>query len=241
MTRLILCVLLFNANFGQTTAQSTAYVFHGGLSVGFQKWDNSFDRQALYKYHGALSIESVNNDDDRSSIFAQFGYHIRGSATRFRFFFQGGGIDQFSEEFQFRNLSVILGAKQKYPLGERAKYFYYGGIRGDYTLSTNIDELGRSNPYAPLYYPQVGFMNRWMAGASLGGGIEFPFSELIGGQIMLSVHPDFLLQYNQPAIPNVIDPFNPGQNTTIQERRIRNVSIELSFGLRLLRKVVYED
>ncbi len=241
MLRFVCIFWLFNAGIGQTLSQSTAYVLLGGPSVGFQKWDNSFDRQALYKYHAALSIESVNNEEDNSSVFAQIGYHVRGSATRFRFFFQGGGIDQFSEEFQFRNISLILGAKQKYPLGARGKYFYYGGIRGDYTLNTNIDELGTSNPYAPLYYPQVGFMNRWMAGASLGGGIEFPFSELIGGQLMLSVHPDFLLQYNQPAIPNVIDPFNPGQNTTIGERRIRNVTIELSFGLRLIRKVIYED
>lgn len=241
MMRFVSGILLFLAIFGQTAAQSTAYVFQGGLSVGFQKWDNSFDRQALFKYHGALAIESVDNNDDKASVFAQFGYHVRGSATRFRFLFQGGGISQFEEEFQFRNLSVILGAKQKFPLGERGRYFYYGGIRGDYTLSTNIDELGQNNPYAPLFYPQVGFMNRWTAGVSLGGGIEFPFSELVGGQITLSAHPDFLLQYNQPAIPNVIDPFNPGQNRTIPERRIRNITIELTFGLRLLRKVVYED
>lgn len=238
--RILFSLLILNATIGQMAAQSTAYVFHGGLSVGLQKWDNSFDRQPLYKYHGALSIESVNNEEDNASVFAQFGYHVRGSAVRFRFLFQGGGIDQFSEEFQFRNLSLILGGKQKFPLGTRSKYFYYGGVRCDYTLSTNIDELAQSNPYAPLYYPNVAFMNRWLAGASLGGGIEFPFSDLIGGQLMFSVHPDFLLQYNQPAIPNVIDPFNPGQNTTIRERRIRNVTIELSFGLRLLRKVVYE-
>ncbi len=222
-------------------AQSTAFVFQGGLSVGFQKWDNSFDRQPLYKYHAALAIESVNNDNDNASVFAQIGYHVRGSATRFRFFYQGGGIDQFSEEFQFRNISLILGGKQKYPLGARSKYFWYGGIRGDYTLNTNIDELGQSNPYAPLYYPQVGFMNRWLVGVSMGGGLELPLSELIGGQLTFSVHPDFLYQYDQPSIPNIIDPFNPGQNTTIRERRIRNVTLELSLGLRLLRKVVYED
>lgn len=239
--RLIFCFAVLVAIGQPIQAQSTAFVLNGGLSVGLQKWDNSFDRQPLYKYHAALSIESVNNDNDNASIFAQFGYHIRGSATRFRFFYQGGGIDQFSEEFIFRNLSLILGGKQKFPLGVRSKYFYYGGVRGDYTLSTNIDELGASNIYARIYYPQVGFMRRWMAGVSLGGGIEFPFSELIGGQLMLSVHPDFLYQYDQPAIPNVINPLYPGQTTTIQERRIRNVTVELSFGLRLLRKVVYEE
>ncbi|TNE68457.1 MAG: hypothetical protein EP344_01280 [Bacteroidetes bacterium] len=240
--RFVFAFLLFSATIGQISAQSTAFVLNGGLSIGLQKWDNSFERQPLYKYHAALAIESVNNENDNASIFAQIGYHVRGSATRFRFFYQGGGIDQFSEEFQFRNISLILGGKQKFPFGDRGRYFYYGGIRGDYTVSTNIDELTESKPpQYTIYYPYEGAMNRWMAGVSLGGGIEFPFSELVGGQLTLSVHPDFLLQYNQPAIANVIDPFYPGQTTTIPERRIRNITVELSFGLRLLRKVVYVD
>ncbi|MBK9339068.1 MAG: hypothetical protein IPM98_22035 [Lewinellaceae bacterium] len=234
--------LLFTAIQGQMSAQSTAFVLSGVPRMGFKRWDNSFDRQPLYKYHLALGIESVNNEDDSGSIFAQFGYHIRGSATRFRFF-QGAGspLFTFTEEFQFRNLSIILGGKQKYPLGARSKYFYYAGIRGDYTLSTNIDELtANKSQQLTIYYPFVGAMNRWMVGASVGGGLELPFSDLIGGQLTFSVHPDFLLQYNQPAINNVIDPFNPGQRITIQERRIRNVTLELTLGLRLLRKVVYE-
>lgn len=241
MMRFVCCLLALTILSGRLGAQSTAFVFNGGLSVGFQKWDNSFDRQPLYKYHAALAIESVNNEDDNASIFAQIGYHLRGSATRFRFYYQGGGIDQFSEEFIFRNFSLILGGKQKFPLGTSSKYFYYGGIRGDYTFSTNIDELGASNIYARIYYPQVGFTNRWTVGVSVGGGLEFPFSELVGGQLALSVHPDFLYQYDQPSIPNVIDPLNPGQNTTLQARRIRNITIEISLGLRLLRKVVYEE
>lgn len=224
------------------SAQSTAFVIGGGPSIGFQRWDNSFDRQPLLKYHATLGIETVNNEDDNGAVFAQFGYHIRGSATRFRFF-QGAGnpILTFSEEFQFRNLSLILGGKQKFQLGAKSRYFYYAGIRGDYTLSTNIDELsGGKDQAIRLYYPFIGAMNRWMVGASAGGGIEFPFGELVGGQITFSVHPDFLLQYNQPAINNVIDPFNPGQRITIPERRIRNVTLELTVALRLIRKVVYE-
>lgn len=240
--------MLLTFVFGQMHAQSTAFVFNGGLSVGFQKWDNSFDRQPLYKYHAALTIESVNNENDNGSIFAQFGYHIRGSATRFRFFFTGGGINTYSEEFQFRNLSLILGGKQKFPLGEKSKYFYYGGIRGDYTLNTNIDELYESaisnnNPYAVRYYPFIGSMKRWIVGASLGGGLEVPFSDLIGGQLTLSVHPDFTFQYQQPSFSgNGPDPFT-GTITafSIPERQMRNITIELSLGLRLLRKVVYEE
>ncbi len=243
MKRFVFSTLLFAAVFGPISAQSTAFVLNGGLSIGFQKWDNSFDRQPLYKYHVALAIESVNNDNDNASVFMQFGYHVRGSATRFRFFYQGGGIDQYSQEFQFRNLSLILGGKQKFPLGARSKYFYYGGIRGDYTLNTNIDDLaGARNLQYAIFYPFIGSMKRWMVGVSAAGGIEFPFSDLIGGQLTFSVHPDFTYQYKQPSIGNVTNPFDPtgGTTITIPERRIRNITLELSFGLRLLHKVVYE-
>lgn len=244
MMRIIFSLLLFVSFFGQTAAQSTAFVFNGGLSIGFQKWDNSFDRQPLYKYHAALAIESVNNEADNGSIFMQFGYHIRGSATRFRFFYQGGGIQTYSEEFQFRNLSLLLGGKQKFPFRSKSKYFYYGGIRGDYTLSTNIDDLAGSNdPYTAIYYPFVGSMKRWMVGVSAGGGIEFPFNELVGGQLTLSVHPDFTYQYDQPSLGNIRNPYDPtgGSTIVIPERRIRNITFELSLGLRLLKKVVYEE
>lgn len=239
--RFVFSYLIFMLAFGQIRAQSTAFVVQGGMSMGFQRWDNSFDRQPLFKPHVALSIESVDNENDKTSVFAQIGYHTRGSATRLRFF-QGAGTLTFSEEFQFNNIALILGGKQKYPLGQRSKYFYYGGIRGDYTLSTNIDELvsAKQNVQLAIFYPFIGAMNRWMFGVSAGGGIEFPFSDLIGGQVSISVHPDFLLQYNQPPIGNVIDPFNPGQTIAIPERSIRNLTLEITFGLRLLRKVVYE-
>lgn len=224
-------------------AQSTAYIINAGPTVGIQKWDNSFDREPLFKYHVALGIESVDNEEDRGSLFAQLGYHVKGSANRFTFFQQGGGVQTFSEEFRFNNISLLLGAKGKNPIGltGRGRYFYFGGIRGDYTLNTNIDNLADRNPFLALYYPQIGFVNRWMFGLSVGGGLEFKLSELVGGQLMLSVNPDVTNQYNQPTIPNVIDPFNPGQSTSISQRRIRNTTLELSVGLRLLRKVEYVD
>ncbi|MCS7035428.1 MAG: hypothetical protein RMJ33_12540 [Saprospiraceae bacterium] len=223
-------------------AQSTAFVLGGGPSIGWQRWDNSFDRQPLFKYHAMLAIESVDNKHDRNSVFAQFGYHVRGSANRFTFF-QGIGspLLVFTEEFQFRNLALTLGAKQKFDWGAGKKYFYAVGLRGEYTLSTNLNELvGGQNPVLQIYYPFEGAVNRWLAGAFVGGGLELPFSDLVGGQLMFSVSPDFLLQYNQPPIENVIDPLNPGQRIRIPERRIRNLSMELTLSIRLLRKVIYE-
>ena len=83
-------------------------------------------------------------------------------------------------------------------------------------------------------------MNRWMVGVSVGGGLQFEFGELIGGQISLSVNPDLTSQINQP--PGIVsDPFNPGQNISISAKRVRNTTLELSFGLRLLKKVILVD
>jgi len=240
--RIVFSFLLTTILVNQMTAQSTAFVFNVGPSLGFQKWENGGDRQILFAYHANMAVESVNNDDDNASFFAQFGYHVKGSANRLRFFYPGGDVETFQEEFRYNNLSLLLGVKMKYPLGNtgRQRYFYFGGIRGDYTLSTNIDELSGGNPYLYYYYPQIGAMNRWMAGLSAGGGWQFEFSELVGGQITLSINPDLTPQINQPPA-TILDPNNPGQTITIPAQKVRNTTIEISFGLRLLRKVVYVE
>lgn len=242
MTRIVFVFILLTVFLNLLEAQSTAYVFNVGPSLGLQKWDNGGDRQILFAYHASLAIESVDNENDRGSIFAQFGYHVKGSANRLRFFFQGGDIETYTENFRYNNLSLLLGAKQKFPFGSsgRARYFYFGGIRCDYTLSTNIDNLASRNIYTFAYYPQVGAMSRWMGGVTVGGGIQFEFGELVGGQFSLSVNPDLTTQINQPSV-TVIDPFNPGQTRTIPAQRIRNTTLELSLGLRLLRKVEYVE
>lgn len=227
---------------GSTAAQSTAFVIQGGPTVGRQRWDNNFDNQLLFKYHGALAIESYENENNRNTLYLQMGYHVKGSANRFTYTTIGQGINRFTVEFRFTNLSLILGAKQKIPLGSGPnRLVYFGGIRGDYTVGTNLKELAQGNIFLQSIYPQEGFVKKFMFGLTLGTGIELPFSELVGGQITLSIHPDLTNQYNQPPIPNVINPNSPGQTYTIPERRIRNLTLELSFGVRLLKKVVYVD
>jgi hypothetical protein len=242
MVRFVFVFMLTTTFVSRIAAQSTAYVFSAGPSLGLQRWDNGGDRQILFAYHASIAGESVNNENDDASFLWQLGYHVKGSANRLRLLFQGGGIETFTEEFRYNNLSLMLGFKKKYPLGNsgRQRYFYFGGLRGDYTLSTNIDELAGSNPFASYYYPQIGAMNRWMFGLSAGGGWQFDISELVGGQITLSLNPDLTAQVNQPPA-NISDPFNPGQTISVSSQRVRNTTIEISFGLRLLRKVVYVE
>jgi opacity protein-like surface antigen len=243
MIRSITLIAAFFAAFGPIRAQSTAFVFNFGPSAGLQKWDNSQGREPLFQYHASVALETINNEDDRASFVMQLGYHVKGSATRFRYFninsgFPGG---TYTERFKFNNISLMLGAKQRYDFGNAgtAKYFYFGGLRGDYTLNTNVDNLpNASNNCNPAAYPLMGGVQRWMVGFSVGGGMEFAFSELVGAQLQLSVNPDVTPQYRQNAIPNVIDICNPGTIYSIPERRIRNTTVELSLGLRLLRKVI---
>jgi hypothetical protein len=245
MMRFVYVLLLIACWSAQMDAQSTAYVFQFGPTIGLQKWDNSFEREPLFKYHAALSIESVDNEEDKNSLFMQIGYHIKGSANRFRYFNINSGAPSgtFTEEFRFNNFSLVLGAKQKREIGTsgRTRFYYGGGLRIDYTLSTNIDELSRGNPSLSIYYPSVAFMNRWMVGFSISTGLEFKLKDLIGGELKLSIQPDVTPQYNQPSIGNIIDPFNPGTVITISERRIRNAAVELGLGIRLIRKVEYID
>lgn len=243
MIRLITLIAGLFISFGQISAQSTAYVFNFGPTAGLQKWDNSSGREPLFQYHASVAMETINNEDDRGSFIMQLGYHVKGSATRYRFYninsgFPGG---TYTERFKFNNFSLMLGAKQRFSFGnsEAAKYYYFGGLRGDYTYSTNIDNLPNANSNCnPAAYPLMGGVQRWMVGFSVGGGMEFSFSELVGAQVQLSVNPDVTPQYRQNAIPNVIDICNPGNVYSIPERRIRNTTVELSIGLRLLRKVI---
>jgi hypothetical protein len=244
MMRLFSSLLLFFIVPLALSGQSTAYVFKGGLSAATQKWDNSIDRQLLFTYHGALAVETVNNEDDNSSLYAQIGYHVRGSATRFRTISLGnpqGLGDQFTQKFEFRNVALQVGAKQKKDLGLNSKYYYFGGLRGEYHLESNLAELNSANFCNPGALPLAGGERKFLFGLSVGGGLQLNLSELVGAQIELSVHPDVTPQYWQGPIPNVIDQCNPGNTFSIPERRIRNTTLELSVGLRLLRKVVYVD
>ncbi len=234
--------LLFNfVLFGLITAQSTAYVIQFGPTAGLQKWDNSSGREPLFQYHAALSMESINNEDNKGSFYMQLGYHVKGSATRYRYYNINSGAPggTFTERFKFNNFSFSLGAKQRFKesASGRTHFFYFGGLRTDYTYSTNIDNL-QNSACNPGYYPFVGGVQRWMVGFSVGGGMEFDFSELIGGQVQLSVNPDVTPQYRQNPIQDVIDTCFHGPNFSIPERRIRNTTVEISVGIRLLRKVV---
>lgn len=227
------CLLTINLQ-----GQSFAWGLKGGLTVGYQKWQNT-PRDLLFKYHGILFIESLPAGND-FALFGQVGYHVKGSALRnLQVNLGGGGVFRPpAETYEFNNLSLVLGAKQKFNWKEYAKAFYAFGIRGDYTLSTNLDEFQQNNVQYRAFFPSDFFVRKLNYGVYIGGGLEFALNDLIGAMVEFSVAPDFSFQYRQPAIGNVTDPFT-FQLVNIPERKILNVALELTVGLRFLRVVEY--
>ena len=54
-------------------SQGMAFGFKGGPSLGFQKWGEGGQRDALIAYHGIAFVESLAEHDE-FAIFAQLGY-----------------------------------------------------------------------------------------------------------------------------------------------------------------------
>ena len=228
------------------SAQGTVFGVKGGLTIGLQNWEG-FQRDPLYKYHGILFLESLP-EDDSFALYSQLGIHQKGSAIRNQLgqsFFTGQTFRVPPREFIFNNISLVLGAKQKLEFGgPNAKAYYLLGIRADYTIDTNLDEYTAFNETfaGAAIFPidDTQFIREFNYGISAGGGIEFALSDFIGTLIEFTINPDFSLQYEQPEIPNVTSPFT-GNMTTIPQRRIRNLTFEVTAGFRFLRKVEYID
>ena len=241
----IFLILLFTLSLTPSVfyAQSFVWGVKGGLTAGSQRWGNggTYDNSLLFQYHGAAFIENAP-ENPTSVLFAQLGYHIRGSAYRYRkstgVDFNGNtvNISAFTQQFKFGNIALILGAKRRGVLGQE-NAFYAIGLRGEYTVNTNLEA---ANALFSFYsQPQKEFVRKFNYGLTVAGGYEFPFSDFVGGLLEVSIHPDISKQYFRPPFIGW-DPFQR-QNVQVQEQSIRNLSIEISLGIKLLRKVEYVD
>lgn len=245
MKKIITLTLLLTI--GLTAFAQGGYYFgvKGGLLVGFQNW-NGFEQDPLLKYCGDLFIESRSASNE-FAVFAQVGYHVKGSAIRNRLYinpFTGGYTRPPAREFLFQNAVLGAGMKQKFDFGVSSKFFYMLGIRLDYTIDTNLDIYTDFNTLNPAYaiYPfdDPTFIRNINYGLIAGGGLEFEISDYFGLMLEITYNPDFSNQYMQPSIPNVTDPYT-GESRTISERKIRNQTFEITLGLRFLREVIYVD
>ena len=241
--RLIFTVYLvfFVIAFG--ISQSFFFGIKGGPSIGYQKWEN-FNQKPVLTYHIASFIESYSEENPMNTLYAQLGYHNRGSALRgaLGYTIDGNVFRLPTRNFLFHNISLGLGAKRKQQLKEDLKSFYSFGLRAEYTISTNLDKFAHFNQRQSYpYYPDNIFVKKFVYGAQVGGGVEYVFSELVELLIELSINPDLSNQYLQPEIGSIVDPYHPNNTITLRKRRIKNVTVEISFGFRFMRKVEYVD
>lgn len=212
------------------SAQSQSFIFGPkiGPTLAFQQWNN-FDRDALLTYNASLFIESYSEEGE-GALYAQLGYYTRGSAIRFN-----NSISNFSSKFKFNNLGLTLGAKQM--VGSSGfKPYYHFGLRLEYTMNTNLDQF--ENSIISVFNPTNQFVNKFNYGVSVGGGFQKELSEFIGAAFEVTISPDLSKQYEQPALSNVIVPGST-QPRNLGATDIRNLSLEISLVLRLLRKVEY--
>jgi hypothetical protein len=239
------CLLLIATTPSVLTAQGTVYGIKGGLAVGNQSFNNggTTSNGLLFRPYGDLLIESAPADNS-SVMYLQVGYHPRGHAKRFNGTYidpiTNQSIGSFTQEFVFHNVGLTVGFKKRNVLNNPNAY-YLLGLRGEYTVSDNLfDASAAGGGVFALYGLSSTFVNKFVYGFSLGGGYEFAFSDLTGGFVEFSVHPDIGRQYFQPAIGNIFDRYS-GQNVTIPEQSIRNLSFEITVGFRFLRKIEYID
>jgi len=231
----IIAILLFGSP-NISIAQSFVFGPKLGPTLGFQQW-NRIQRDVLLAGHAAVFIESYE-EGNPSSLFAQLGYHVRGSAERDIILntLQGDAFRR-NITYKFNNLSLMLGAKRILNMETKAKPFYTLGVRAEYTINTNLNRY--EGTAFQLYFPSDFFVRKFNYGISAGGGFQYQLNDLIGGTIELTISPDMSRQYEQFAVPNVIDPRNVGSSRTLPEQNVRNLSLELSVSMRLLRKVEY--
>ncbi len=231
---ILLAVLLFNSDLRAQDEEVTGFFFGPklGPTIATQNW-GGFERRAMFNYHAAFFIESLD-PDFKGCFFAQLGYHSRGSGLNV---FQIGGTTS-GQSFNFRNLSLMAGAKKRLLTKTLQTPYYFVGVRAEYQLSNNLVDI--QERFASPFFPVPEYVNDFVYGITFGGGIEFLGGDLVHPALELTISPDLSFQYQSPAIGNVLNPFN-NQPTTLPERSIRNITIELTLVIRFMRRVVLID
>ncbi len=227
-------IIIFLASCLTYTLQAQGFAFgaKGGLTLGFQKWNN-YERSPLPAYNGSIFLESLA-EDKRFSVMGQLGYHVKGS--RIRSFYRepnSGDLRRIVSDTEFRNLSLVLGMKSAYSLTSGGiKGYYLLGIRGDYNINYAFDQ--RTN----FFFEED--VNKFTYGLTIGGGIEFPITDLIGSFIEFQISPDVRPQVYYPSNKYFITDFS-GNSIPAQETRVINTVFEITIGFRFLRLVEYVE
>ena len=220
------------------SAQSYWFGAKGGTALNWQSWGSGVStglaRNQLISFPADIFIESYD-EEGKGSFYAQLGYRTRGSSYRA---FSNFGTTNVNQSFKFNNIVLEVGVSKTVALKFMNMIpFYKVGLRGEYTVNTNLDDYLVFNS---LYYPVDEFVKRFPWGFTAGGGFTYDIEELYGFLFEFTVNPDIGIQYEQPPLNNVRDPYT-NQPTSIPLRQVRNLSLEFKIGIRFLRKIIYVD
>lgn len=218
--------------------QSFWFGTKSGGALNWQSWGNGLgsglNRQQLFSVPADIFIESYD-EENKGSLYASLGYRVKGSS--FRVISTFGDFAAF-QGFKFRNLQLETGLKKG--LNQEVwgmMPFYILGIRAEYNINTNLDDYRQFNN---LFYPEDAFVKKFLYGFTAGGGLEKDVSEFARLFLEFVICPDVSFQYDQPQIFSVVDPFTR-QTINLEERLVRNLSMEFKIGIKFLRKVEYID
>ncbi len=230
MFRLVVMALLATSAGQLIVAQGTVMALKAGPTLGLQRWNDVQGNRPLVAWHAVGALESFE-EDGNSALFLELGYHVKGRSVFFRSAVNPATGTEFPArtfQMRFNNASLVLGGKKKFLAGNQRAY-YSLGLRGEYNIKADLE----------IYQGLAEGINRFVYGLNLGGGFEFPFSDLIEGLIDIRFSPDISRQIFTQAF-RYNNPFT-GREEIFREQSIKNVALELSFGIRFLRRVVYID
>ncbi|MEE9437350.1 MAG: hypothetical protein V3V14_00030 [Saprospiraceae bacterium] len=200
-------------------SQTYYYGIKGGLGLNMQKW-NTFQRELLFTPLIDLMVESY--DEMPSRLYAQLGFHTRGSAVR------GFGFTAFNA-YRFNNIALEIGGKRMITNDKKYNGYYMLGLRAEYNISTNLNSTNTNSLYNLV---SDEFVNKFIYGASVGGGFEYEFSENKIIFVELSFNPDLAIQYEQLESYTYTD-IN-GIKHSIRPQEVRNFSLELKVGYKFM-------
>lgn len=233
---LILCYIVLTSSI--IFSQSYWFGAKLGGAMSFQSWGdgtsgNSLNRDPLFSLNGDLMVESYD-EFKKGALYASLGYHTRGSSVQF---FSFNNAFLLRQGYKFNNVVLELGAKRSLNLSKDFDPYFIIGVRGEYTVSTNLADIEfLNNPFTPNDV----FVRKFNYGVTAGGGFEMEMSELSNVFFEFAIQPDLSFQYEAPP-RTIIDPFQLGQTINLPLERVRNLSLELKVGIKFLRKVEYID
>ena len=235
-----------NTHAQKTITQGYVWGVKGGPSYLTQKGHYRTGGSA-YGWHGDLFYDSYSSESS-NSVYFQLGYHQRGAGLS-RYYL--GNLHNIqlprlrldNPRFLYHNVALEAGVKKRYKVTEALKAYFGIGLRGEYTLKTDLQKYAAINEeYKAPIYPAENFVRHYQYGITMSVGAEFPLAEgLYEGFGELRLCQDLSTQYYQPPIPGAgyRDPYT-GEQRDLNEISARNFTIELSFGLRIFRVYEYE-